>query len=70
MLQQLAFHKQQTVKAARVQDLDPRPCSDNVHESVLAHEMTVIEPSEIPPFPDTQLETFGFPKPHQASFER
>ena len=48
MLQQLAFHKKQTIKATRVQDLDPRPCTDNTHESVLAHEMTVIEPSEIP----------------------
>ncbi len=48
MLQQLAFHKQQTIKATRVQDLDPRPCADNAHESVLAHEMAAIEPSEIP----------------------
>ena len=48
MLQQLAFHKRQTIKSTRVQDLDPRPCSDNVHTSVLAHEMTDIEPSEIP----------------------
>ena len=32
----------------KVQDLDHRPCTDNVHESVLAHVMTVIEPSEIP----------------------
>ena len=48
MLQQLAFHKKQTIKATRVQDLDPRPCTDNAHESVLAHEMTDIEPSEIP----------------------
>ncbi len=47
MLQQLAFHKRQTIKSTRVQDLDPRPCADNVHESVLAHEMTVIELSEI-----------------------
>ena len=48
MLQQLAFHKQQTIKATRVQDLDPRPCADNAHESVLAHEMEAIEPTEIP----------------------
>ena len=48
MLQQLAFHKQQTIKGTRVQDLDPRPCADNVHVSVLAHEMAAIEPSEIP----------------------
>ncbi len=48
MLQQLAFCKQQTIKVTRVQDLDPRSCTDNAHESVLAHEMTDIEPSEIP----------------------
>ena len=48
MLQQLAFHKRQTIKATRIQDLDPRPCADNAHESVLAHEMTSIEPTEIP----------------------
>jgi hypothetical protein len=48
MLQQLAFHKRQTIKTTRVQDLDPRPCTDNAHESVLAHEMAAIEPTEIP----------------------
>ena len=48
MLQQMAFHKQQTIKATSIQDLDPRPCADNVHESVLSPEMTGIEPSEIP----------------------
>jgi hypothetical protein len=48
MLQQLAFHKQQTIKTTKVQDPDPRTCADNAHESVLAHEVTVIEPSEIP----------------------
>jgi hypothetical protein len=48
MIQQLVFHKQQTIKASRVQDLDPRTCADNAHESVLAHEMAAIEPREIP----------------------
>ena len=48
MFQQLSFHKQQTIKTVRVQDLDPSPCVDNAHESVLTHEMTAIEPSEIP----------------------
>ncbi len=47
MLQQLSFHKQQTIKTTRVQDLDPSPCTDNAHESVLSHEMSAIEPSEI-----------------------
>ena len=66
MLQQLVSHKRQTIKATRVQDLDPRPCADNAHESVLAHEMGAIEPTEIP----SRLDTFGLLKPHQASFER
>ncbi len=48
ILQQLASHKQQTIKSTRVQDLDPSPYTDNAHESVLVHEMTAIEPSEIP----------------------
>ena len=49
MLQQLTFHEQQTIKATRVQDLDPRPsCTDNAHECALAHEMAAIEPSENP----------------------
>ena len=48
MLQQLAFHKRQTIKTTRVQDLDPRSSTDNDHESVFAHEMTVVEPTEIP----------------------
>ena len=48
MLQQLVFHKRQTIKTTRVQDLDPRTCADNAHESVLAHEMAAIEPTEIP----------------------
>ena len=48
MFQQLAFHKRQTIKGTRVQDLDPRSCTDNTHESVLTHEMSAIEPSEIP----------------------
>ena len=48
MIQQLDFHKQQSIKSTSVQDLDPRSCSDNVHESVLVHEMEVIEPNENP----------------------
>ena len=48
MFQQLVFHERQTIKATRFQDLDPRPCADNAHESVLAHEMAAIEPTEIP----------------------
>ena len=43
MIQQLVFHTQQTIQNTSVQDLDPRPCADNVHTSVLPHEMTVID---------------------------
>jgi hypothetical protein len=46
MLQQLTFHAQQTVQATSAQDLDPCPCADNTHASVLPHEMMVIEPGE------------------------
>ena len=46
MLQQLAFHVQQTIQTTSV--VDPHPCSDNDHVSVLPHEMTVTEPGENP----------------------
>jgi len=39
---------QQTIQDTSVQDLDPRPCADNSHASVLPHEMTPIEPGENP----------------------
>ena len=48
MLQQLDFHTQQTIQVTSVQDLDPRPYTDNAHMSVLSHAMTVIEPGENP----------------------
>jgi hypothetical protein len=48
MLQQLAFHAQQAILATSVQDLDPRPCADNAHVSVLPHEMAAMEPGENP----------------------
>ena len=48
MLQQLTFHKQQIIKDTSVQNLDPSPCVNNVHMSVLTHEMEVIEPGENP----------------------
>ena len=48
MLQQLTFHVQQTIQATSVQDLDPRPCVDNTHVSVLTHEMSVTEPCKNP----------------------
>ncbi len=48
ILQLLGFHAQQTVQDTSAQDLDPRPCADNVHTSVLHHEMMTIEPGENP----------------------
>ena len=48
MIQQLDFHKHQSIRTTSVQDLDPRSYADNDHESVLSHEMTVIEPVENP----------------------
>ena len=48
MLQQLAFHTQQTLKATSTQDLDPRPLANDAHPSVLPHELYALEPGEIP----------------------
>jgi hypothetical protein len=41
---------QKIIPASSLQDLNPRPCVDNVHVSVLPFEMSVIEPcdGEIP----------------------
>ena len=44
----LTFHTQQTIQGTSVQDLDPRPCTDNTHVSVLPHEMEAIESGENP----------------------
>ena len=48
MIQQLAFHTQQTIKATSTQDLDRRPLAANYHASVLPHEMYALEPGETP----------------------
>ena len=42
---------QKIIPGTSVQDLNPRPCVDNTHMSVLSFEMTDIEPDdgEIPP---------------------
>ncbi len=48
MFQKLALNTQQTLKATSTQDLDPRPLVNNVHPSVLDHELYVLEPGEIP----------------------
>ena len=34
MIQQLVLHTQRTIQTTSTQDLDPRPCADNVHVSV------------------------------------
>ena len=46
IIEQLAFHAQPSVQDTSAQDLNPRPCADNAHKSVLVHEMMVIEPGE------------------------
>jgi hypothetical protein len=54
MLQQLTCHgkflwSQKTIPvhpATNIQDLDPRPCTDNALASVLPFEMAVVEPGE------------------------
>ena len=48
MIQQLTFHTQKTIPATCMDDLYPRPCTDNVHTSVLSYEITDIEPGENP----------------------
>ena len=44
----MTLHTQQTIQGTSVQDLDPRPCTDNTHVSVLPHEMEAIESGENP----------------------
>jgi hypothetical protein len=46
MLQELAFHAQKTVPATSIQDLNPRPCADNAHTSVMSFEVEAIEPGD------------------------
>ncbi len=48
MLQQLAFHTQQTIKGTSTQGLDPLPLANNDHVSVLPFEMHALEPGETP----------------------
>ena len=48
MLQQLALHAPQTIKATSTQDLDPLPMAINDHPSVLPHEMFALEPGDPP----------------------
>ena len=48
MLEQLTLLTPLTIDVTKEQDLDPRPCSNIDHPSVLAHEMMAIEPGEKP----------------------
>ena len=48
MLEQLAFRTALTIHATNEQNLNSRPCADNAHFSVLAHEMMAIELCEKP----------------------
>jgi hypothetical protein len=59
MLQQLAFHTQQIIKATSTQDLDPRPLANYDHPSVLPFEMYAIEPGE-PPSRSLSWKPLGF----------
>ena len=60
MLQQLAFHTQQIIKATSTQDLDPRPLvNDDDHPSVLPFEMYTLEPGDSPTSSLSELEIFG-----------
>ena len=59
MLQQLAFHKPQIIKATSTQDLDPLPLANNDHPSVFPFEMYRIEPGE-PPSRTLNWKPLGF----------
>ncbi len=48
MLEQMALHASQTIKATSTQDLDPLPLANNNHPSVLSHEMYVLDPGDTP----------------------
>ena len=48
MLQQLVFHKEQTIKVTSTQDLDPLPLDNNDRASFLPFEMYGLESGETP----------------------
>ena len=68
MLEQMALHAPQTIKATSTQDLDPLPLANNNHPSVLPHEMYALEPGD-PPVSHLVLEASGVPQPRQASYQ-
>ena len=48
ILEQMAFHAPQVIRATSTQDLDPLPLASNDYPSVLPHEMYALEPGDIP----------------------
>jgi hypothetical protein len=69
ILQQLAFHAQKIIPTTSVQSLNPRPCVDNSHTSVLPFKMTAIEPGDgeiATRVSKIHLETFGILKTYQV----
>ncbi len=48
MLEQMALHAPQVIRATSTQDLDPWPLVRNDYPSVLPHEMYALEPGDIP----------------------
>ena len=59
MLEQMALHAPQTIKATSTQDLDPLPLTNNNHPSVLPHEMYALEPGD-PPSRTLSWKPLGF----------
>ena len=59
MLEQMALHAPQTIKATSTQDLDPLPLANNDHPSVLPHEMYALEPGD-PPSRTLSWKPLGF----------
>ena len=59
MLEQMALHAPQTIKATSTQDLDPLPLANNNHPSVLPHEMYALEPGD-PPSRTLSWKSLGF----------
>ncbi len=53
------FHDQKFIPDTSVQVLNPRPCVDNAHTSILSFEMTVIEPGD-GEIPTRKLKPLGF----------
>jgi hypothetical protein len=48
MLEQMALHASQTIKATSTQDLDPLTLANNNHPSVFPHEMYALDPGDPP----------------------